>query len=1408
MKRILLILGFICFYYINLCAENIKVPVYDAFSQGFESNTDGWITFISPSTNYGSILKVSSGTDGITSKSGSYHAKVGHNSSGPFTRFDKYRSKWPDGGWKAKLDVYLDPSWTLNSGFDLSVAANKQDGSHLRDFIFHVCKDQSTGSLLIGGSNNTNFAVRQDLETINHYTVTSAGWYIFEFVFRNQSGQLAVDLNLRNSSNTLLWTETRTSASDLIASVVGGNRYMWFTFISITGDLHIDNTELIIYHNTIQSAINAANAGDVVIVDDGTYNENININKSVTLLGTNANIPCGSRGAESKIAPASGLPVSVTSDGVTINGFEITAPSYQYAISCGNTNDISIIFNKIHDVGNNVVGTSSSRINVHSIIYMVSNSVTTSNVFITDNCFNTIGNFNNPYGSTSAIGVLQSTSTGILNNLSIERNTIDNVKAKIEDWTNGGRIAYGIIINVGSNGYLTTNGKVVNAVIKNNEISYLEGFISTGIGLEGNTENAIIEYNKVSHLKAYKSSDRSGGGYDLNGLKFESNRYVATCIVKNNSFETNTFTHNVTSGLGYAVANYVPKGQSYTGGTTGEATLECNWFGTADKCLIIDNSTMTGKILNKDNCFTNFIPYLTNGTDNSALIGFQPVPGSCNGNSNGLVNNINTGKWFCTIQSAIDDGSTVNGHILKASTGTYAEQLNIQKSVELRGPNYGINPITGTRVGEAIITYPTGLSGSQSLIEIGPYDSRVNVNGVVIDGFTIDGSTYTVSASTTGIMGNSDGLVVKNNIIKNFNYISLWISSYVYENSNWKYDDYNNSAIIENNWIHNNDIFSGLINADIPFGIYLQGTYGTIKGNKVQTVRTGIQIQPYNHPNASALKGLVQFNTFEAYRDAMWYNYSENVNANWEFDGNKGTGIATPTAITEAQYRGFLVQTNYAGQLNFKNNNLLPGTNNATNDYGILFVNPSTTNANATISYNSITDFDYGVDIPASLAYVGNLTINFNSITGNSLYGVNNGTSTEVDAQYNWWGHCSGPGTVGPGTGDKVSTFVNYTPWLGNSFGDAALWLSPITAKRIGDERLANWLSMDCGNREAVQTAEKRQPIYSDGWVKFESDFGANKYGYSDVMEVQRYGDITATDGGSIDKWHPSNEKRNLFVTFKTGSSVDNETEPPVYYRDGRQCIFEAGGPLSGYNLYIVEGKLVFGMWNRFESKYTILEAPSTDFYPLTTNKTYYAYLYYDGSNFTATISDGSSTSFSSPSVAFSGLSQDAEDKSGIGGAARTRYHDYSVGSTYSDEFDGLLGDIIIYSGDFSNTTGVSTYLNARYGVPNITTPRIKADDWKIIAEYDRTGENNISSAYPNPFDSKTSIGINLLSEQNINVELLDVMGRKVALVFNGKLAAGIHDIEIDGTGLSNGIYFVKVAGETFTQTTQVILNK
>jgi hypothetical protein len=213
-----------------------------SFYQGFETDKDGWMEYNSP------IDRVVSGNNGVTSASGSYHALItapdSSTYSGAFTRLGGYSDTWP-GGFTASLDIYLDTDWSLGSGFDYSVAASRSNGNHLRDFIFHVAKDTSTGSLLVAGSNNSNFATIENLESgDNYYTVGNTGWFTFQHVFYDLSGALAVDMNLLDDEGNLLFKETRSNPSDLIDSVVGGNRYGWITFASVDDGLNIDNSQL------------------------------------------------------------------------------------------------------------------------------------------------------------------------------------------------------------------------------------------------------------------------------------------------------------------------------------------------------------------------------------------------------------------------------------------------------------------------------------------------------------------------------------------------------------------------------------------------------------------------------------------------------------------------------------------------------------------------------------------------------------------------------------------------------------------------------------------------------------------------------------------------------------------------------------------------------------------------------------------------------------------------------------------------------------------------------------------------------------------------------------------------------------------------------------------------------------
>ena len=225
-------------------------PVLESFAQGFEADAQGLRD--GSSGWYGQVTRAASGTDGIVSAEGSHHAVIeqgffdGQTSgaeSGAFTRFDGYRSEWL-GEWSAEVQVYLDTGWSAGEGFDYSVASNNAAGVHLRDFIFHVTKDSSTGDLLLGASNNTNFDPREDLETLPNFAVIGqSGWHTLQHRFYEDGGVLAVEMRVLDGAGAVVFSQVLSNPGDLIGNV-GGNRYGWFTNIDIAGGIAVDGLKL------------------------------------------------------------------------------------------------------------------------------------------------------------------------------------------------------------------------------------------------------------------------------------------------------------------------------------------------------------------------------------------------------------------------------------------------------------------------------------------------------------------------------------------------------------------------------------------------------------------------------------------------------------------------------------------------------------------------------------------------------------------------------------------------------------------------------------------------------------------------------------------------------------------------------------------------------------------------------------------------------------------------------------------------------------------------------------------------------------------------------------------------------------------------------------------------------------
>jgi len=80
----------------------------------------------------------------------------------------------------------------------------------------------------------------------------------------------------------------------------------------------------------------------------------------------------------------------------------------------------------------------------------------------------------------------------------------------------------------------------------------------------------------------------------------------------------------------------------------------------------------------------------------------------------------------------------------------------------------------------------------------------------------------------------------------------------------------------------------------------------------------------------------------------------------------------------------------------------------------------------------------------------------YNNIFGNGEYGVYDQvyTTETVNATNNWWGDASGPSGVGPGSGDAVSTNVDYCPWLLYPYPQ------PLTDVYVDDD----WAGSSCGD--------------------------------------------------------------------------------------------------------------------------------------------------------------------------------------------------------------------------------------------------------------------------------------------------------------------------------------------------------
>ncbi len=83
----------------------------------------------------------------------------------------------------------------------------------------------------------------------------------------------------------------------------------------------------------------------------------------------------------------------------------------------------------------------------------------------------------------------------------------------------------------------------------------------------------------------------------------------------------------------------------------------------------------------------------------------------------------------------------------------------------------------------------------------------------------------------------------------------------------------------------------------------------------------------------------------------------------------------------------------------------------------------------------------------------------------------------------------------------------------------------------------------------------------------------------------------------------------------------------------------------------------------------------------------------------------------------------------------------------------------------------------------------------------------SLSQNYPNPFNAQTRIDFSLDKPSRVTLEVYDILGARVATLFEGRREAGAHSLVWDASEISSGVYFARLmVGEESISRRMVLL--
>ena len=785
----------------------------------------------------------------------------------------------------------------------------------------------------------------------------------------------------------------------------------WFVDPSGTDDVTHGTTSGTGAFLTIQYAISASSSGDVINVGVGTYVETgqIVVNKNLSIVGSDKTTtiikPFQSTGS-------SGDAVGwfLVNTGITFNMSNVTLDGTGM-----------LIWDAIHHHGNGTI----------------------------DNCIFTQIKYNE---STTYRGA-----------------GVRKLDAGIVDVTNCsfsqmGR--NGIIYIDGGTGTVSGNTYVGKGV--GNWLDYAIDLEYGGV--------ATINNNNISNNLGIATVDGSGSA----GITVWDDPGVGATITNN------TFTNNT---IGFAVAMYggttptvvIGAGNLFDGGETGvefqcldvtgtpNVTFGASTFkGQTIAAISLQNGISSGSVFDISSCVfktAGDVVITDNGAKEDLVIHAIDAANRAlliwNSNNVYVTTNsfVTPTTTAASIQRAINVASS--GWTVNVSAGTYSENVNITKSITLKGAKVGVDARTRTFTGESILD-GTGLpTSTYDAIKISNGVSNVTIDGFEIRNYAGSGSNGDGNAISSYCMGSntsgSANVTVQNNYIHDVAYNGILVGS---ENNT------STDMVVQSGWIIQKNKLSGFKYA----GIELTNVINSQVKDNVIAAPTAV----FDDPGDAGVGIEIAARSRAKQVTAGTNNIVSSNTITGTFPAGSRTAInvlarSYQASVSNATLSGLTITNNtISGATNVRaaillvaesrnnrpalvstidiNNNTLDGNSDGITIQDYVNGSGTPTHNNISITSNDIkNNTNIGIHTLASTSASG-ISIENNKITSNALFGIKNEGTGTIIALNNYWGDVSGSYnlTLNPsGLGNAVSDNITFIPW----WCDAAMTTkcSPIT---------------------------------------------------------------------------------------------------------------------------------------------------------------------------------------------------------------------------------------------------------------------------------------------------------------------------------------------------------------------------